>query len=143
MRSVGIVIGAQLVSGLPLLVALVAGLVMATAGRRRLTGRARRFLLAGLLLLLLDFVLGATWPLLIEFTFDRRVAGMDVVLFAYGLASSLTLGVGVALLIAAVFVGRPAAPPTAPHPGAYPAYGPGGGQVGPDPYAPTPAPAPR
>ncbi|MGA3489356.1 hypothetical protein ACK8GG_15245 [Micromonosporaceae bacterium DT55] len=140
MRSVGIIIGAQLVSGLPLLVALVAGLVMATAGRRRLTGRARRFLLAGLLLLLFDFVLSATWPLLIEFTFDRRVASMDLILFAYGLASSLTLGVGVALLIAAVFVGRPAAPPAAPHPGAYPAYGPGGGQVDTDPYAPTPAP---
>lgn len=133
-------IGAQLLTNLPLLLTLLAALVAAVTARQRLTGRTRTLLISGLLVLLLATVVSTATPLLAGFLINRsaEVTEVQVVFFLYGIVTSLVWAAGVALLIAAVFSGRPATPPGAPYAGAYPAHGTAPG--GPDPYAATPAP---
>ena len=133
-------IGAQLLTDLPLLLTLLAALVAAVAARQRLAGRARSFLISGLVVLLAATLISTATPLLAGALINRsaEVAEAQVVFFLYGLVSSFVWAVGVALLIAAAFSARPGTPPSAPPAGAYPA--PGTTPAAPDPYAATPGP---
>jgi hypothetical protein len=113
-------IAIQIVSQIPVLVVLVAGLVLLAARRRTLTGRAGTLAIAGCGVLLAGIILSTAWTssyiwVYSDGDFDDRTFGLLAA--AVGLVLTLIHATGLALVIAAVLAAaRPAAPPTFPVP---------------------------
>ncbi|MEV8505656.1 hypothetical protein AB0368_12625 [Actinoplanes sp. NPDC051475] len=111
---------------LPVLAVLIAGLALVTSRKARLGPRSTMLARLGLAALVLGELLGAVWfivfPQLIR-SLDYRPSTYGMVTFGVGLVLSTLMAAGVGLLIAAVVTRAPG----------------GGGPFEPSPYAfPTP-----
>jgi hypothetical protein len=122
--AIGGLIGTFVVE-LPILIALIAGLVVLSSAGRRLPGRSAPLARAGLVVLLVQTVLSLLWAgLLPQLLVRTHFGDGSVSIRSYGLISgvvafllALVFAVGLTLLVAALLAARqPASPP---------AYGPG------------------
>ncbi|MEU4714723.1 hypothetical protein AB0F73_13840 [Micromonospora purpureochromogenes] len=134
----------QIGGELPTLAVLVTGLVLAAARRGRLPHRARTLMLSGIAVLLVVGLLGLAWNVAVPHLLDLRWAGggtyrqYRLFSLAVGVLWAIGYPVGLGLLVAAVFAGRPVAAPAADWAGWTPPAGDDEGQPDPAPQSPAP-----
>ncbi|MEV0724081.1 hypothetical protein AB0I37_15020 [Micromonospora purpureochromogenes] len=134
----------QIGGELPTLAVLVTGLVLAVARRGRLPHRARTLMISGIAVLLMVGLLSLALNLVLPHLLDFRWAGgggyrrLQLFSLAVGVLWAIGYPVGLGLLVAAVFAGRPTAAPTVDWAGWTPPAGDDEGQPDPAPQSPAP-----
>lgn len=134
----------QIGGELPTLAVLVTGLVLAVARRGRLPHRARALMMSGIAVLMVVGLLSLAWNMAVPHLLDLRLAGgggfrqYHLFSLAVGVLWAIGYPVGLGLLVAAAFAGRPVAAPTADWAGWTPPAGDDAGDPGPAPQSPAP-----
>ncbi|MFC8616954.1 hypothetical protein ACFT9M_11120 [Micromonospora purpureochromogenes] len=135
----------QLASELPVLAVLVTGLVLAGMRRDRLPRRARLLMSAGIAVLLVIGLITLGWNLAVPHLLDFRWTGtgsyrqFQLLTMAVGGVYSIGYPIGLGLLVAAVFAGRPVAAPAVDWAGWTPPAGDDADHPEPAPQSPAPA----
>ncbi|MEH1054151.1 hypothetical protein V6U89_02910 [Micromonospora sp. CPCC 206171] len=130
---------------LPTLAVLVTGLVLAVARRGRLPRRARALMISGIAVLLAVSLLSLTLNLVLPHLLDVGWAGgggyrrLRLFSLAVGVLWAIGYPVGLGLLVAAVFAGRPIAAPAVDWAGWTPPAGDDADHPDPGPLSPAPA----
>ncbi|GAB3174384.1 hypothetical protein FHX75_13246 [Micromonospora palomenae] len=134
----------QIGGELPTLAVLVTGLVLAVARRGRLPHRARALMMSGLAVLMVVSLLGLAWNVAVPHLLDLRWDGgggfrqYHLFSLAVGVLWAIGYPVGLGLLVAAAFAGRPVAAPAVDWAGWTPPAGDDAGQPDPAPQSPAP-----
>jgi hypothetical protein len=135
----------QIGGELPTLAVLVTGLVLAVARRGRLPHRARALMMSGIAVLLVVSLLGLAWTVAVPHLLDLRWNGgggyrqYQLFSLAVGVLWAIGYPVGLGLLVAAVFAGRPVAAPAVDWTGWTPPAGDDAENPDPAPQPPAPA----